>query len=67
MRNTNKTKKQSSLRGKVDPRVRSVAKKHAMNLPVFAPGCGGWVQMYLLGEFQLSGNLVGGWGTKTFY
>ena len=42
----------------MDPRVRSVAKKHAMSLPVFAPGCGAWVQMYLLGEFQLSGNLV---------
>ena len=23
-----------------------VAKKHPMNLPVFAPGCGVWVQMY---------------------
>ena len=48
----------------MDPRVRSVAKKHAMNLPVFAAGCGVWVQMYTLGEFQLSGNLVG--EKKTF-
>ena len=49
----------------MDPRVRSVARKHAMNLPVFAAGCGVWVQMYTLGEFQLSGNLVG--GKKNFY